>query len=78
MDVTLITQVPPGVLSVRYGLPPLDHPKSGQLVVVGAINFVRVMSELVLRMARYTTAEFFDTRDEGWVYLRQWMINNPD
>src|SRR5262245_48114639 len=54
-DFSLATEIPAGVLGVRFGLPAFDHSRRGQFTIIGATNYVTVMFQLVLRMANFST-----------------------
>src|SRR5882757_6085409 len=49
------------VIAVRIGAPAFIHPNSGQLVMVGAQSFPKMMAETIFRLAHYQRARFFDT-----------------
>ncbi len=75
MNVSAVRRVPPNVIHVRIGAPAFIHPNSGQLVMVGAQSFPKMMAETIFRLAHYQRARFFDTEADGWEYTRQLIKN---
>src|SRR5258708_39858520 len=68
MNVSAVRRVPSNVIHVRIGAPAFIHPNTGQLVMVGAQSFPKIMAETIFRLAHYQRARFFDTEAEGWEY----------
>jgi hypothetical protein len=71
MTLRNIRNIPIDIISARRGAPAFTHPKSGQLVMVGAQLLARRTAEMIFRLAHYQRARFFDTEEQGWAYLRQ-------
>lgn len=76
-DLTQARQVPNGVLKARHGSP-LNHPRRGQLVLVGGNRLMTSMAEVFMRLARVEGTKFFNTREAAWTYLRQWIAEHPE
>lgn len=76
MDLRNMRQVPSGVLSVRNDAPAFRQ-DSGQLVMIGAATFAKVITETVLRLVHYDKAKFFDTAEEGWAYMLKILREEP-
>lgn len=62
--------VPSGIFSARPSRPGLANPHSGQIVIVGAPTFLKVIAETMFKIAHYTRSSFFDTEEQVWTYLR--------
>lgn len=71
MNVSKMKQIPPGLLVARKDAPALSHRRSGNLVMIGAGGFARIMAETIFKLAHYDRALFFDSEEEGWQYIRQ-------
>jgi hypothetical protein len=73
MNVGGVQHVPSNIIRARLGAPAFIHPNSGQLVMVGAKIFPKTVAETIFRIAHYERARFFDTEEEGWHYIRQFL-----
>ncbi len=73
MNISKVVRVPRNILRARSGAPAFVHPNSGQLVMIGAQTFPKLMAETIFRLAHYERAKFFDTKEEGWAYIRQFI-----
>jgi hypothetical protein len=73
MNVSSVRRVPSNVMRARLGAPAFIHPNSGQLIMVGAQSFPKTVAQTIFRVAHYDRAKFFDTEEEGWNYLRQFI-----
>src|SRR5258708_7797553 len=71
MNISKVVRVPRNILRARSGAPAFIHPNSGQLVMIGAQAFPKLMAETIFRLAHYERAKFFDTKEEGGAYIRQ-------
>jgi hypothetical protein len=71
LDVTQMRQIPPGFLAVAKRTPSFSHPRRGDLVVIGANAFARVLGETLMRITRASQIKFFNTPDEGRAYLKK-------
>jgi hypothetical protein len=71
LDVTQLRQIPPGFLAVAKRTPSFSHPRRGDLVVIGATAFARVLGETLMRITRASQIKFFNTPDEGRIYLQK-------
>ncbi|HRE48484.1 MAG TPA: hypothetical protein PLD47_12230 [Aggregatilineales bacterium] len=60
---------PPGALRAREA-PGLTHPKAGIAAVFGASTLIRMLGEVVMRVARSENLKFFDTEALALAYLR--------
>ncbi len=63
-------RLPPNVLRLRHGSPDLVHPRSGQVILIGANPTVGSVIEVIFRLARFNRFKFFSTEEEGWAYLQ--------
>src|SRR5262249_17505630 len=68
-DLRQARRVPSGVLSTRQ-VTTWQHARSGQLVLLGASAFARLMMETVFRIARFDRFRFFEDEAEALAYLR--------
>src|SRR5258708_28743950 len=68
-DLRQAHRVPSGVLSTRQ-VTTWHHARSGQLAVLGASPFIKVMLETVFRIARFDRFRLFDDEAEAMAYLR--------
>src|SRR5258708_35363520 len=60
-NVTSTKNLPSGVLTIRQGNPTLIHPNRGHAAVVGANSFVKSIGDVVTRIARFKSVQFFNT-----------------
>ena len=67
--------LPPNVLRLSHGAPDVYHPRSGQVVLVGANPTVRSIIEIIFRLVRYDKFKFFSNEQDAWLYLRDFI--NP-
>ncbi len=71
LDVREMDKILEGVLRTRAGHG-FTHPRSGQIVLVGATHLARSLVEL---SARFTGSndklKFFDNLEDAWSYLRE-------
>lgn len=70
IDVSQIRTLPPGMLTMRQEAPSLKHERSGQIVIVGALQPGRALMETIFRVTRYQRVRFVENLAEGWDYLR--------
>ena len=70
-------QLPPGVMDARRGSAGLT-PTSGLLIVFGANPIAKLLIETAVRLARYSKLRFFDTEDDAWNFIRQWIAEHPE
>lgn len=75
MNVSAVRRVPSNIIRARIAAPAFIHPNSGQLIMVGAKAFPKTVAETIFRLAHYERARFFDTEEEGWLYIRQLLAN---
>ena len=75
MNISGVQRVPSNIISARIGAPAFVHPKSGQLIMIGARSLPKVVTETICRLARYDRLRFFATEEEGWAYVRQLAVN---
>jgi hypothetical protein len=68
-DLRQAHHVPSGVLSTRQ-VTTWHHPRSGQLVILGASPFIKIMLETIFRIARFDRFRLFDDEAEALAYLR--------
>ncbi|SRR5258708_168360 len=68
-DLRQAHRVPSGVLSARQ-VTTWHHPRSGQLAVLGASPFIKVMMETIFRIARFDRFRLFDDEAEALAYLQ--------
>lgn len=73
MNVSGVRRVPSNIIRARIGAPAFTHPNSGQLVMVGAKSFPKTVAQTIFRVAHFERACFFDTEEEGWNYIRQFI-----
>jgi hypothetical protein len=71
VNMTASHHMPAGVLHIRHSLAGMRHPNSGLAAIVGGSNLVRVLNDLVTRIARVDRGKFFSTEDEAWAYIRE-------
>jgi hypothetical protein len=71
MTVSEVKNIPIDIISARRGAPAFSHPRSGQLVMIGAKMLARRTAEMIFRLAHYERAKFLDTEEEGWAYIRR-------
>lgn len=69
VDMTQISHVPPGFLSVRSRVD-WNHSNSGHIAIAGAVGMVRLMIELVVRLLPGNKASLFDTEADAVEHLR--------
>ena len=72
LDMEGVKKLPDGILGARIGSPVLSHKRSGVIVVVCAESLAKAVANVVLRISR-KEAKFFNTAEEGWVFLRQYI-----
>ena len=75
IDLTALKHLPSGILGTRTGAPILSHPRSGQIVLTGAVPLAKALGEMIARLTRInqTKVNFFRTVDEGWDFLRHYI-----
>ncbi|MEP7285273.1 MAG: hypothetical protein ABI947_05840 [Chloroflexota bacterium] len=66
-----VRHIPANVITAKQDAPAFEHPASGQLLMIGANSFVRIMAETIFRLAHYKRASFYNTEAEAWAYIRQ-------
>lgn len=70
MTVVMTRKIPAGVLRIRE-VSTWAHPMSGQLVVVNAPPVGISIVEVITRLARFDRVHFFNTEEQGWLFLRE-------
>ncbi|HLY28248.1 MAG TPA: hypothetical protein VKQ72_18015 [Aggregatilineales bacterium] len=48
-----------------------NHPRSGQMAVIGASGIVKMTLDTVFRLVQFTRIRFFDSERDARTYLRQ-------
>jgi hypothetical protein len=74
VNASQVYDFPPGSVQVRNA-PVFTHPRSGQVVVVGANTFARAFADMIFKFTRKHRVKFFNTEEEGWTYLRELIAN---
>ena len=62
--------LPSNLLRIRE-LGTWDHPKSGQLVIVGAPAFGKSIMGVIGRMVKFDRMHFSESEEDAWAFLRQ-------
>jgi hypothetical protein len=58
-----------GIVKTRNS-PALTHPNAGHIAIVGTGAQIRFIAEMILKLARFERAQFFDTEEQALEYLR--------
>ncbi|MCC6615997.1 MAG: hypothetical protein IT320_21180 [Anaerolineae bacterium] len=69
IDMSRARSLPQGIMRARTNAD-FNHPKAGQMVIVGANMLVRTISNVVAKLASFDRIVFFETEAQGWEYLR--------
>src|SRR5690606_1900012 len=76
LDVRGVRSAPPGFIRARSN-PDVTHPNAGNIAVVGANSYIRALGDVILKLARFDRAKFFNTEEEAWAYLRAEIQKEP-
>ena len=68
VDMSKVTRIPPNWLVAKAG-PGLTHPRSGYMLFVGVSHGLKIMVQLILKVAKYKRIQFFETREEAEAYM---------
>ncbi len=71
INISELRKIPPASLTMVRRSPTLNHPRRGQLVLVGASAFAEALVDVLARVTRASKVRFFKTDDEGMAYLRR-------
>jgi len=69
IDMSRARSLPQGIMRARTNVD-FNHPKAGQMVIVGANMLVKTISNVVAKLASFDRIVFFETEEQGWEYLR--------
>lgn len=70
VDLREVHRVSPDVLSARH-TSTWNHPRSGQMAVLGASGIVKMTLDTVFRLVQFNRIQFFDSERDARTYLRQ-------
>ena len=69
IDMSRARSLPQGIMRARTNVD-FNHPKAGQMVIVGANMLVKTISNVVAKLASFDRIVFFETEEQGLEYLR--------
>ena len=70
IDMSKVKRIPPNWLVAKAG-PGLTHPRSGYMLFVGVSYGLRIMVEIILKIAKYKRIQFFESREEAETHMAE-------
>ena len=69
VDLSNLRNVPSGALGGRNS-PPISHPNSGFVAIIGGSNFARSIIEVAFKITGYNRVRFFTSDETALAFLR--------
>ena len=71
VDMSDVHKFPSSILSARLRSPVVNHPNSGNLLMVSTHSMTKSLVNVASRLARFNRVYFFDTRELALIHLRK-------
>jgi hypothetical protein len=69
IDFRNVRTLPANVFSAR-NTTTWNHPRSGQMVILGASPLIKNLLEVILKLVRFERIRFFESEEEARAYIR--------